>query len=50
MIHYILPVIGAFVTSTICGFIFIPVLQNIKGAKNFKKDTIKRKLCRFDNK
>ena len=28
MIHYILPVIGAFVMSTICGFIFIPVLLN----------------------
>lgn len=28
MIHYILPVIGAFAMSTICGFIFIPVLLN----------------------
>lgn len=28
MIHYILPIIGAFVMSTICGFIFIPVLLN----------------------
>lgn len=37
MIHYILPVIGAFAMSTICGFIFIPVLQNIKEAKTLRK-------------
>ena len=37
MIHYILPVIGAFVMSTICGFIFIPVLLNFcKEKKNIR--------------
>ena len=44
MTHDILPIIGAFVMSTLCGFIFIPMLLNFCKERNLYDIPNKRKV------